>query len=175
MDLTFLHPKLVHFPIALAVLMPLVAGGLTLALFREWLPKRAWLLAVALQLILVGTGFASMKTGEADAEAVERVVAETYVEAHEEAAEVFVWVALAALIPFALTVVVRNPRVARLSAVAATVATLVVLGLGYRVGEAGGNLVYRHNAAAVYASIGGQPAGGASPAVNQGGEAEDDD
>lgn len=174
MDLTFLHPKLVHIPIALAVLMPLVAGGLTLALFRDWLPRRTWFLALALQLILVATGFASMKTGEQDAEVVERVVAETYVEAHEEAAEVFVWVALAALIPFVLTVAVRNPRAARLAAVVATVGTIVVLALGYRVGEAGGNLVYRHNAASAYASVAGQPAGSA----DQGGETmgdEDDD
>jgi hypothetical protein len=159
MDQLLFHPKVVHLPVALAVLMPLVAGGLAVAWWRGWLAKRAWVVAVVLQAILVASGFVAMRTGEAEEERVEGVVAERFIEAHEEAAEVFVWAGVAVL---ALTLgagVVRRERLARGLAVGATIGTLVVLGLGYRVGEAGGSLVYEHGAASAYTSPG--PNGGA--------------
>ena len=37
-----LHPKIVHLPIALAVLMPLITAGLLIAWWRDMLPRRAW-------------------------------------------------------------------------------------------------------------------------------------
>ena len=53
MDTFLFHPKLVHLPIALGVLMPLVAGGLLVAWWRKWLPGRAWVVAIALQAALL--------------------------------------------------------------------------------------------------------------------------
>ncbi|MFT4976317.1 MAG: hypothetical protein ACI8S6_002213 [Myxococcota bacterium] len=55
MDALLFHPKIVHLPIALMVLMPLVSGGLLLAWIMEWLPRRAWWIAILLQVSLVGT------------------------------------------------------------------------------------------------------------------------
>jgi hypothetical protein len=46
---------------------------------------------------------------------------------------------------------VRKEAHARRIAAAATLGTLVVIGLGYRVGDAGGRLVYQHGAAAAWA------------------------
>ncbi len=91
MDALLFHPKVVHVPMALGVLMPLIAGGLLLAWWRAWLPRRAWLLAVGLQAILVGSGVLALRTGEVEEERVEGVVADRYIESHEEAAEAFVW------------------------------------------------------------------------------------
>ncbi len=168
MDALFFHPKAVHVPMALGVLMPLIAGGVLLAWWRGWLPGRGWLLAVALQAILVGAGVVALRSGEAEEERVERVVAEQFIEEHEEAAEAFVWAAGGVLGLMVLAAVLGARPSGRLTAAAATLGTLVVLGLGYRTGHAGGSLVYERGAAQAYA----QPARaqGASPR----GEHDDD-
>jgi uncharacterized membrane protein len=143
-----LHPKLVHLPIALAVLLPLLTTVLWFALLRGWLPLRAWLLAVGAQVLLVGSSVLAMRSGENDEERVERLVPETALEAHEEAAERFTWAAgmvlLLSLSPFLLH---RRPKAATWAALATTVGTCGVFWLGYEVGQAGGELVYRHGAA----------------------------
>jgi uncharacterized membrane protein len=174
MDAMPLHPKLVHVPIALAILMPVVSAGLLLAWFRDLVPRRTWMVAVALQAILVVSSIFAMRTGEADEETVEAVVAESAIEAHEEAAEVFTWTAAGVLVLFVAGAVLPV-GVARASASAATAATLVVLLLGYRVGEAGGSLVYEHGAASAFAAP--ASAVGETPAALPRGAApgEDDD
>ena len=160
MDTLLFHPKIVHLPIALAVLLPLLSGGLLLAWWQAWLPQRAWWLAVAAQALLVGTSYLALETGEAEEERVEAVVPEAAIEAHEEAAEAFSWAALAALLPLGLGLLPIDPRLARSGALVGVGATVLVLGLGYRVGEAGGALVYTHNAGAAYAGGAAQQAGG---------------
>jgi uncharacterized membrane protein len=150
MDTLFFHPKLVHVPMALGVLMPLVAGGVLLAWWRNWLPRRGWWLAVALQAILLGSGVAALQSGEADESRVERVVAERFIEEHERAAELFVW-ASGGVLAVMLAAALASRRSAVPTAALATLGTFLVLGLGYRTGQAGGNLVYQHGAAQVYA------------------------
>lgn len=151
-----LHPKLVHLPMALAVLMPLLTSGLLLAWWRGWFPKRTWVLACAAQALLLASGWLAMNTGEADEDRVERFVPGSAIEAHEEAAEVFVWGSGLVLALTLLPLVLGGVRAARIAALATVAATGVVLFLGFRVGEAGGALVYRHGAAAAFAS--GDPA-----------------
>jgi uncharacterized membrane protein len=173
MDALFFHPKVVHVPMALGVLMPLVSAGLLLAWWRGWLPRRAWLVAIGLQGILVVSGALAMRSGEAEEERVERVVTEAPIEAHEEAAERFVWASGGVLLVMLLAAGLGARRAAAPVAAAATLGTLLVLGLGYRTGQAGGQLVYQHGAAQAYAGGGaaagaagaaGGGAGGASPA-----------
>lgn len=154
MDSFLFHPKLVHIPIALAVLMPLITGGLLLAWWRKWLPARTWVIAVALQAALVGSGILALRSGEVEAERVEQVVAERFIEAHEEAAEAFVWAAGGVLAVMLLGLALSSRRTGPVAATMATLGTLVVLGLGYRTGQAGGDLVYRHGAAQAYSSSG---------------------
>lgn len=169
MDLP-LHPKIVHLPIALAVLMPLLTGGVLLAIWRSWLPQRAFALVFAGQLLLVGSGVLAMRSGEADEERVERVVPETALEAHEEAAERFIWSGGVLLGLMLLPLLLRNPRT-RLAVGTATFAgTLVVLGLGYQVGQKGGELVYGHNAGAAFVGAGNAGGTGAAPATRDGDE-----
>ena len=150
MDALFFHPKLVHLPIALAVLMPLGAGGLLVAWWRNWLPSRAWIVAVALQAILLGSGILALRSGEVEERRVERVVPEAVIEAHEEAAELFVWASGGALVVMLTAVVLRSRRTGLPVAAAGALATLAVFGLGYRTGQAGGSLVFEHGAAQAY-------------------------
>ena len=93
-----IHPLFVHLPIALASLMPLIAAGLLLTWHKGWLPRRAFAIAVILQVILVGSGIAARQTGEMDEERVEQVVREAAIEAHEEAADLFLYGAGGALL-----------------------------------------------------------------------------
>jgi hypothetical protein len=152
MDALFFHPKLVHIPMALGVLMPLVAVTLWVAWLRGWLPRGAWFLAVGLQAILVVSGIAAMRSGEAEEDRVETIVAERLIEEHEEAAEVFVWASGGVLGVMLLAAALGSRRAGLPIAAAATLGTLLVLGLGYRTGQAGGSLVYEHGAAGAYAA-----------------------
>lgn len=178
MEALLFHPKLVHVPIALGVLMPLVAGALLLAWWRKWLPPRAWLLAAGLQLVLVVSGTFAIRSGEAEEERVEQVVPEAAIEHHEEAAEAFVWASAGVLMAMlaATALAKRGPGLSL--AAAATAGTLVVLGLGYRTGQAGGRLVYEHGAAQAYVgdnpgAQGGPPA--ASAETERDGERDEDE
>ena len=173
MEQLLFHPKTVHVPIALAILMPLVSGGLLAAWFTGLLPRRVWAIAALLQALLVGSGFLALRTGEVQEERVERVVAEKLIEAHEEAAEAFVWGAGAILLLHLAGTLIRREGTARAAATAATVGTLVVLFLGYRTGEAGGRLVYQHGAAAAYTNGAAGGHAGAAPSVAT--RAHDDD
>jgi hypothetical protein len=154
MDALLFHPKVVHIPMALGVLMPLIAGGLALAWWRGWLPWRAWLVAVGLQAVLLASGVVALRTGEAEEDRVERIVSESLIEAHEEAAEVFVWGSGAVLAMMLAAAAFNQKRSGLPTAAVATLGTLVVLGLGYRTGQAGGSLVYEHGAAQVYTTSG---------------------
>ena len=156
MDLP-LHPRLVHLPIALAIIMPLLSSGLLVAWAKGALPRRTWLIAVALQGMMVGSGLLALRSGEADEERVEAVVAEAAIEAHEEAASVFVAGAVVALILTGAAAAIPRERAAKVVAGVAVLGTFAVLGLGYQVGEAGGRLVYQQGAAAAFAV----PTGGA--------------
>jgi uncharacterized membrane protein len=150
MEALLFHPKLVHLPMALGLLMPLVAGALLIAWWRNWLPRRAWLLALGLQALLFASGLLALRSGEAEEERVESVVAESFIEAHEEAAELFVWGSGLTLVVMGGALLLRQRRPGLALATAATLGTLVVLGLGYRTGQAGGHLVYTHGAAQAY-------------------------
>lgn len=156
MDSLFFHPKVVHVPMALAILMPLVTGGALLAWWKGWFDRRTWAAVLLLQLVLVGSGVAATRTGEREEERVEQVVADQPIETHEEAAEAFVWASAAVLLLMALPLALPDGRAQQAASLGALLGTLLVFGLGYRVGEAGGKLVYQHGAAQAYpAQLGG--------------------
>ncbi|MBZ0112495.1 MAG: hypothetical protein K8J08_08550 [Thermoanaerobaculia bacterium] len=153
-----LHPMLVHLPLALAALVPLVALAALIAHRFHHRSRSLFVAVFLLQTTLAAGAVAASRTGEAEEDRVEAVVADTVLEAHEEAAEAFVvaaWVAAAAsLIPVFWF---HRRRIATLGGLVSVIATVVVLGLGIRVGEAGAALVYRHGAANVYVESAGSP------------------
>jgi mRNA-degrading endonuclease toxin of MazEF toxin-antitoxin module len=107
---------------------------------------------VLLQALLLGSGLFAINTGGAEEERVEGIVQEGVLHQHEESAEQFVWVSGATLALAALVLVIRRPAASRSIAAAVVVATVAVAGLGFRVGRAGGQLVYVHGAASAYSS-----------------------
>jgi len=169
-----LHPAIVHLPIALAVLMPLAAAAGAVAIRLGFVPARSWLGVVALQLALVLGGWMALETGEEQEDRVERVVAERYIETHEERAEQFETAAAIALLVLAAGMLPGGAGgVARGVSV---LATAVVLAAGVQVGHTGGELVYRHGAASAYVRNAARaPEAGATAVARRGEEHEDDD
>lgn len=169
----FFHPKLVHLPIALALVIPLIAGGVLLAWRRGWYPRRVWVVVLVLQAILVAGAFLAMRTGEQQEERVERVVAEEHIEAHEEAAEVFTWTSVGVLVMMILALLVPTERARLTLGLVSLLGTLVALALAVRTGDAGGALVYEHGAAGAYTHPGGGGPGGDPPNAESDGDDEE--
>ncbi len=152
---TPLHPAVVHLPMALAVLLPVFAVGGLIAVQRGAPALRAWGIVLSLFAAVSLSAWVSMETGEDEEEKVERVVPETALETHEEAAEQFLWLSLGVLTVAAAGVL--NGRAGSAARLIATVGSLATLAMGYRVGHSGGALVYTHGAARAYAP---QPSSG---------------
>jgi uncharacterized membrane protein len=145
-----LHPAIVHFPVVLAFLLPLVALGALWAIRRGSRPRAAWSVPLMLAVALAGSAWAAVQTGEGDAERAERVIAEDPIESHEEMAEAFLTASVTlAVIAFAGLVGGRAGKVARV--ITAVGAVALVAGAA-RVGHSGGQLVYKHGAASAYAT-----------------------
>ncbi len=156
MDDLLFHPKVVHLPMALAFLMPLLAGGVALACLRGWLPWRTWTLVLLLQSAMLGSGLMAMKTGEAQEHRVEQVVAEQLIERHAGAAETFLWATAFALALMGAPLFLREGDLRNALVIFSCVATVVVLALASRVGDAGGKLVYKYGAASAYVTPAGE-------------------
>lgn len=138
-----LHPALVHIPLGIALVLPLVALGVTVALWRGWIAPRVFALLVLLQALVVAGGFAALRTGQADEDRVEHVAGEAAVEAHEHAAQRFmVGAGFALALGAAGLFLMRRPGALRWTAAAMTAATLVETGLAFDTGKRGGQLVY---------------------------------
>lgn len=152
-----LHPAIVHLPLGLVILMPLVATGFAWALWSGRVRPRAWLAVVALQALLLGSGLVATRTGEAEEERVENVVQESALHAHEELADQFVWAGGLTLMLAGLVLVVGRPGARRTLVASVVAATIVVAVMGLRVGHAGGQLVYVHGAASAYAQPSAKP------------------
>lgn len=165
-----LHPAIVHLPLGLAMIIPVIALVVAIGVHREKLPRWAWALPFALQLSMVLSGLVAMQTGEQDEERVEEVVAEHAIEEHEEAAEAFVRVAGALSVVFLLGVALPKPSWRAAAMAVSTVGSVAVTVLALGVGHAGGELVYQHGAASAYAAEARVPPGGLP-----GGHYEEDD
>jgi uncharacterized membrane protein len=149
-----LHPAVVHFPVALAVITPLFALLCALAVQRRWLAPRAWLGVVLLQLLLAGSASYALATGEAEEERVEKVVAEDKIEEHEEVAERF---RLFTVIALALGAAGLAPGgIGAWARAVAAIASMVTAGAVVPVGHSGGQLVYEHGAASAYTQSGSE-------------------
>lgn len=159
MESFFFHPRIVHLPIALGVLMPAIAGSVLLAWWRGWLPARTWILVVGLQAVLFVSAIVATRTGESDEQRVEEVLDEALIEAHEESGKTLMVVSGVVFGVMVVALLLIGRRAAFPVAALATAGTLVVLVLTYITGGQGGALVYEHGAADAYL----EPKGGNPP------------
>ncbi len=143
-----LHPAVVHLPVALAVLMPLIGIGFLIAIQRGLLPARSWAAVVVFQFALALSAWAALETGHHEEERVERVVAERHIEEHEEAAERFLGLAAATALLTATGLFAGG--LGRAGRISATAAMAIVLAAAVAAGHLGGQLVYRYGAASAY-------------------------
>ncbi len=149
-----LHPVIVHFPIVLAVLAPLVAIAILIGQRAGRLPPRTWWIAVAMWGLLAISSFVAVKTGGIDEEMVESVVAESVIETHEERAETFALSTYAVFVLAMLVMVGKSQKVRLVAGSATLVAGLVSTALVVGVGHSGGSLVYEYGAAAAHVGAG---------------------
>ena len=59
-----LHPLVVHFPIVLAVLLPISAAVALWAIRKGTTPRRAWAVPVIMAVALALSALVAVKTGE---------------------------------------------------------------------------------------------------------------
>lgn len=166
-----LHPAVVHLPVAIAVLVPIVAVTALVFIRRGARARTAWGVTVALLGALLLSGWVSLKTGEQQEERVEDVVAERSIHTHEEAAELFL-VTTAAVLAISLAGLAGG-KIGQAGRWVATLGTVGILGAGWNVGHTGGMLVYRDGAASAYAADGQVRSAGADvDQPRRGGESE---
>ena len=153
-----LHPLVVHFPIVLAMLLPISMAVALWRIRKGTTPRRVWSVPVAFAAALALSAWVATQTGESQEDRVERVVARGVLHDHEEAAERFLVLSGVLMLVTAAGFVRGNiGRAARLVSAAGALGLVVA---GVQVGHSGGTLVYREGAANAYT--------GASKAVSDG-------
>jgi len=146
-----LHPAVVHFPIAIAALLPFAAALAALAIAAGWIDRRVWVGIVLLHAIGAGSAWFAEETGHDQEERVEQILGEKLdepIHEHEEAAE---WIVIGFGVTFVLTAAgLLGGRAGGLARALAVEGALAVAAMSVRVGESGGALVYQHGAADAY-------------------------
>jgi len=131
------------------------------------------MLTVALAGALTASAWMAVETGEGDEEGAEQVVPDAALESHEEAAERFLLLS-AGILLVAGAGLLRG-RIGTGARLATTAGAFGLVVAGALVGHSGGELVYRHGAAAAHAQ--GNPGGGTAGEIELGsseGESSDD-
>jgi len=143
-----LHPAVVHFPMALAVMLPISAAIAVWAIRRGATPLKAWAIPFLFAAALTGSSWVALETGEAQEERVEDVVGRGPIHEHEEAAERFL--VLSGIVMLVAAGGLVGGTIGTASRLVASLGSIAVLAAGIQVGAAGGDLVYKHGAGQAY-------------------------
>lgn len=147
-----LHPAIVHLPIGIAIVMPILTLLATIAIQRHWFTRKIWFIVTLGHLVILGTGFVALQTGENEENKVEPYVTESQIHFHEEKAEVFLWASGLTLAMSIAALAIRSSRfvvAARIVTIMLAFSTTV---LALDAGRSGGELVYKYGAARAYLS-----------------------
>lgn len=164
-----LHPAVVHFPVVLATMLPLVALLGFLAVSRGTAPRKAWAYVTLTAFLLFAASFTAVRTGGNEEDRVEDVVARDPLHEHEEAGERLQLLSGIGFLIFAAGL--SGGAVGRVARPVALLASLAIAGQAYLTGKEGGELVYEHGAASAYVDS----TRAAVPAAASGERREDDD
>jgi uncharacterized membrane protein len=144
-----LHPMLVHLPLALTFVLPFLIIIFAFLIKTQKMTPKGWLIIIGLQLTVVLTGYISLETGENEVQAVAKVLDKKLIDAHEEAAKIFIGSAVLALV-LSIGVYFISKEYALAVRMIVAIVTLISCFLAYRTGLLGGELVYKHGAANAY-------------------------
>ena len=145
-----LHPLLVHFPIVLAVLLPISVVVALRVVRKSATPRRAWAVPLTMAAALTLSAWVATETGESQEDRVERVVPRQALHGHEEAAERFL--VLSGVLLVVMAGGMARGTVGRAARYVSMAGALGLVVAGVQVGHSGGALVYRHGAASAYAT-----------------------
>lgn len=145
-----MHPAIVHFPVVLAFLLPISAAIAIWTIRKGARATRAWAVPLAIAGALALSSWVSTETGESQEEKVERVVQEQALEAHEEAAKVFLTGSVILLVVTAAGLI-RGKLGSAIRVVSAVGSVALIASAAY-VGHTGGQLVYKYGAGSAYAN-----------------------
>jgi len=145
-----LHPLVVHFPIVLAVLLPISVALALWAVRKGATARRVWAVPLAFAAALTLSAWVAVQTGESQEDRVENVVGEAALHGHEEAAERFL--VLSGVLFLVAAVGLTRGTIGRAARLVTAVGAVGLVVAGVQVGHSGGTLVYRHGAASAYAN-----------------------
>ncbi len=151
MELPF-HPIIVHFPIALAFILPLLILAFAYMIKVNKMSNQAWLIIIGLQIATTVTGYVALESGETEEHQVEKVVDKKIIHEHEEAAEIFVGSTVVALVLSVAAFFLRK-ELQFFVHLGIALLSFVSCYLAYNTGHSGGGLVYEHGAASAYAQV----------------------
>jgi uncharacterized membrane protein len=139
-----LHPLVVHFPIVLGTLLPVLALLLWWAIKKDLLQQKIWILVTVMALAYGASAIIAVELGEKDEDKVEEIVSERVIEEHEEAGEMIPWIAGTLFLVSIAGMVKKNSHAIRLGLAVLSLAALIPL---VNTGHTGGELVYQYGAA----------------------------
>ena len=143
-----LHPFLVHLPLGLVAVLPVLSAWGLIARRRSDTPGTIWVVVVALHAFLAVSAWFAAEIGERHVHIVKHLVDGTFLDAHADAGNALQVVASVA---FLLCLVgLARDRVGSIGRVMSTLLACAMLFMGYEAGRTGGELVYRHGAARAY-------------------------
>ena len=134
-----LHPLVVHFPIVLAVLLPISVVVALWAIRKGATPRRVWSVPVAIAAALTLSAWVATQTGESQEDRVERVVARGALHGHEESAERFL--VLSGVLVLVAAAGLASGTVGRAARLVTAAGAVGVVAAGVQVGHSGGVLV----------------------------------
>jgi hypothetical protein len=147
-----LHPLVAHFPIVLAVLLPISVLLALRGIGKGATVRRAWAVPLVAAAALTLSAWVATQTGETQEDRVERVVAKGAIHEHEEAAERFL--VLSGVLLLVAGAGLLGGTVGQAARIVTAVGAVGLVAAGAQVGHSGGVLVYRHGAASAYVEAG---------------------
>lgn len=147
-----LHPAIVHLPLTLTFLLPVLVLVFAWAIRSGKMSKELWAVIVGIQILITVSGYISLETGETDERKVAAIVTKEIVHEHEEAAEIFVGMTVISLASGIVTFFLQ-PVFQDKARLAVVLISLLPVFFGWRAGELGGEIVYKHGGASAHSDV----------------------